>query len=121
MARSAGAALAARVTAIPTVRLMAAVRQVTTVAAAGSWMPEAPSRALRPLAKPIPAPRPSTEDIVPMIVPSARIDARTWRRDAPKVRRVASSRVRWATVIESVLKMMNEPTSRATAPKASST
>ena len=56
-----------------------------------------------------------------MIVPSARIDAETWLRDAPRVRRVASSRVRWATVIDSVLKMMNDPTNRAIAPKASST
>ena len=50
-----------------------------------------------------------------MSPPSATIDARTWRRDAPSVRRVASSLVRWATVIESVLKMMNEPTNSAIA------
>ena len=65
--------------------------------------------------------RPITEAVTPTIVPSARIEARTCRRDAPRVRRVASSLVRWATVIESVLKMMNEPTSRVIAPKASST
>ena len=121
MARIAGTALAARVTVIPAMRLMTAVRQVTTAPAAGSWMPEAPSRAPRPLAKPIPTPRPITEAVTPTIVPSARIEARTCRRDAPRVRRVASSLVRWATVIESVLKMMNEPTSRVIAPKASST
>ena len=121
MARSAGVALAARVTAIPALRLMAAVRHVTIVPAAGSWMPEAPSRVLSPLATATPAPMPITAEVAPMIIPSARIDASTWRRDAPRARRVASSRVRWATVIDSVLKMMNEPTNRAIAPKASST
>ena len=35
------------------------------------------------------------------------------------MRSVASSRVRWAIVIESVLKMTNAPTNSATAPNAS--
>ena len=35
------------------------------------------------------------------------------------MRRVASSRVRWATVIESVLKITNAPTSSAMPPKIS--
>ena len=38
---------------------------------------------------------------------------RIWRREAPIVRSVANSRVRWATVIENVLKMTNAPTNRA--------
>ena len=37
----------------------------------------------------------------------------TCRRDAPTVRSVANSRVRWATVIDSVLKITNAPTNRA--------
>ena len=41
----------------------------------------------------------------------------TWRREAPSVRSVANSRVRWATVIDSVLKITNEPTNSARAPK----
>ena len=40
-------------------------------------------------------------------------EARTWRRDAPMVRSVANSRVRCATVIESVLKMTKPPTKMA--------
>ena len=39
----------------------------------------------------------------------------TCRRDAPIVRSVANSRVRWATVIEKVLKMTNAPTKSAIA------
>ena len=41
----------------------------------------------------------------------------TCLREAPSVRSVANSRVRWATVIDSVLKMTNEPTNSAIAPK----
>jgi hypothetical protein len=40
--------------------------------------------------------------------------ASTWRRLAPMARSSAFSRVRWATVMENVLKMMNPPTSTAT-------
>ena len=42
----------------------------------------------------------------------------TCRRVAPSVRSVASSRVRWAIVIESVLAMTNPPTKSATPPNA---
>ena len=38
--------------------------------------------------------------------------------DAPSVRSVPSSRVRWATVIDIVLKITNEPTSSASPPEA---
>ncbi len=55
----------------------------------------------------------------PSTSPSASTERSTWRREAPSVRRVASSRARWATVIESVLKMTNAPTKSATAPNAS--
>ena len=37
----------------------------------------------------------------------------TCRRLAPSARSSASSRVRWATMIENVLKMMNAPTNSA--------
>ena len=43
----------------------------------------------------------------------------TWRCPAPMARSSASSRLRCATTIENVLKMMNEPTSSATTPKTS--
>ena len=42
----------------------------------------------------------------------------TCLREAPSVRSVANSRVRWATVIDSVLKITNAPTSSAMAPNA---
>ena len=41
----------------------------------------------------------------------------TWRRVAPIVRSVASSRVRWAIVIESVFAITNEPTKSAIEPE----
>ena len=47
-------------------------------------------------------------------------EARIWRRLAPSVRSIANSRVRWATVIEKVLKIRNAATNRATPAKISS-
>src|SRR3954470_5160212 len=43
----------------------------------------------------------------------------TCLREAPSVRRVANSRARWATVIDRVLKITNDPTNRAIAANAS--
>ena len=43
----------------------------------------------------------------------------TWRREPPIVRTVANSRVRCATVIDSVLKITNAPTKSATTANAS--
>ena len=50
-----------------------------------------------------------------MTKPSSSTERSTCRREAPSVRSVANSRVRWATVIESVLKMTNAPTNSAIA------
>ena len=47
------------------------------------------------------------------------IDRSTWRRDAPSVRSVANSRVRWAIVIESELAITKLPTKSAMPPNAS--
>ena len=55
----------------------------------------------------------------PVTKPSSSTERNTCLRDAPSVRSVASSRTRCATVIESVLKMTNEPTIRAIAANAS--
>ena len=46
-------------------------------------------------------------------------ERRTCLREAPSVRSVANSRVRWATVIDSVLKITNAPTNSAMPPKPS--
>ena len=55
----------------------------------------------------------------PMTSDSRITEPRICRREAPIVRSVANSRVRWATVIEKVLKMTNAPTKSAMAPKTS--
>ena len=57
--------------------------------------------------------------MAPIASPSITIERRTWRRDAPSVRRVASSRVRWVIVIESEFAITNEPTKSAIPPNAS--
>ena len=49
----------------------------------------------------------------PITSASTITEVSTWRRDAPIVRSVANSRVRCATVIESVLKITNAPTKSA--------
>ena len=51
---------------------------------------------------------------------SSTTEHRIWRREAPSVRSIANSRVRWATVIENVLKIRNAATNRATPAKTSS-
>ena len=55
----------------------------------------------------------------PMTSPSVMTERRSCFREAPRVRRVASSRMRWASVIDSVLKITNAPTPRAMKPKPS--
>ena len=47
------------------------------------------------------------------------IEPRTWRREAPSVRSVANSRVRWAIVIESEFAITKAPTKSAMPAKAS--
>ena len=51
--------------------------------------------------------------------PRRRRWTRIWRRLAPSVRSIANSRVRWATVIEKVLKIRNAATNSATPAKIS--
>jgi hypothetical protein len=77
--------------------------------------------AFRPAARPRPAKRPTTAAMNPMTTASSTTDHSTCRRDPPIVRTVANSRVRWATVIERVLKMTNAPTKRATPANVSRT
>ena len=57
---------------------------------------------------------------MPRTRPSLRTGARTWRREAPSVRSSANSRMRWAIVIEKVLKMMKAPTNSEIPAKTSS-
>ena len=56
-----------------------------------------------------------TEARIPITSASSSTDISTWRRVAPSVRSVASSRVRCAIVIESVFAITNVPTNSAIA------
>ena len=66
-----------------------------------------------PAATPRPAKRPATDAKRPTTAASASTDRSTCLRLAPIARSSAISRVRWATMIEKVLQMMNAPTSSA--------
>ena len=89
------------------------VRLSSTSAVVGRSMPSALNSSLMALAKPRPATMPTIEPIRPMVSASSSTELSTCRRVAPSVRSRASSRARWATVIENVLKIRNAPTSTA--------
>ncbi len=72
-------------------------------------------------AKAIPASSPTTAAIRPIAKASTTTEVMIWRRLAPSVRSIANSRVRWATVIEKVLKIRKEATNRATPANTSRT
>ena len=74
-----------------------------------------------PFAIPRPSTSPITEATRPITRPSSRTERMTCLREAPSVRSVANSRVRWATVIDRVLKITNAPTNSAMPPKPSRT
>ncbi len=76
--------------------------------------PVAFSAAFSRIAMPIPTSTPTIEDTTPITKASITTEVITWRPLAPSARNSASSRVRCATMIENVLKMMNAPTNRAT-------
>jgi hypothetical protein len=65
---------------------------------------------------PKPAARPISEASTPIVSASTSTEPSTWRRAAPTIRSSPNSRERWATVIESVLKIVNAPTRIATKP-----
>ena len=85
----------------------------------GSVKPTASNSEKSPLARRSPRKSPITDATTPTISDSTTIEVSIWRRDAPIVRSVASSRVRWAIVIERELAMTNEPTKSAMPPNAS--
>ena len=119
VARTAGQTDATRVTRVPVSIATTAVRAWKTVADCGSSRSTALKSAVSPFASRTPSPSPIAEATTPSTVPSSTTERSTWRRDAPSVRSVASSFVRCATVIESVLKITNAPTKSAIPPKAS--
>ena len=120
VARMAGTRPASSVTSVPTSSATTTVRVAKTVSPCGMSRPITRNSSVRPDDSSTPSPRPTSEATTPMIPASARTERSTWRRVAPSVRRVASSRERWATVMLRVLKMTKAPTKRAMPPKASS-
>ena len=113
VARSAGRNAEPSVTSVPTSIETTTVRGFTTLPLEGSVMPNNSSRLRSTAAIPSPARTPSAEAISAITSASTSTAARTWRREAPSVRRIPNSRVRWATVIEKVLKIVKAPTNRA--------
>ena len=119
VARIAGRSAASSVTRIPTTSATTIVRVANTVPACGRSIPKWTKSAFSPFARPSPRKRPVIEARIPITSASSSTDISTWRRLAPSVRSVASSRVRCAIVIESVFAITKVPTKRATPPNAS--
>ncbi len=93
------------------------VRVAITVPVVGRSTPRASNRPLIAGANAIPASRPTTLAPNPISSASSTTELTIWRRFAPSVRSIANSRVRWATVIEKVLKIRKEATNSATPAK----
>ncbi len=119
VARMAGRTLATTVTTIPASIPITIVRVSSTSPLFGSVKPTASKSLKRPFASPMPASTPTIEASRPVTNASTITDHSTWRREAPIVRSVANSRMRWAIVIESELAMTKAPTKRAMPPNAS--
>ncbi len=96
------------------------VRASKTSGPDGSVTPKPLSSASSPSAASTPSPRPIRDDTSPTIPASSSTERKTWRRLAPTMRSSASSRVRWPTMMENVLRMVNPPTKSAMNAKTSS-
>ena len=114
VARIAGRSAAIMVIKIPTTSETTMVRVANTVAACGRSIPKETKSEFSPFARPSPRNSPATDASAPITNASTSTERRTCRCVAPSVRRVASSRVRCAIVIESVLAITKEPTNSAT-------
>ena len=119
VALRAGRMLAISVIPVPSTIDTITVLPANTVPPFGRSTPNAEKSAIMPFAIPSPSSSPITEASRPITSPSSRTERMTCLREAPSVRRVANSRVRWATVIERVLKITNAPTNNAIAAKPS--
>ena len=120
VARRAGRMLANSVTSVPTRSETTTVRVAKTVEPCGRSIPILTNIQFSSLARPRPRKRPMTEPSRPITNASITTDQRTCRREAPNVRSVANSRIRWAIVIESVLAITNAPTKSEMPANASS-
>ena len=118
-ARRAGKIDETTVTTVPTTNATTTVRGSSWSEVLGRSTPNADSSPFRPRAIPIPARRPRADATKPVTNASTTTDVMTCRRLAPIARSSAISRVRCATMIENVLKMMNAPTNSAMNAKTS--
>ncbi len=119
VARRAGRMLATSVTIVPTRTETITVRVAKIVWPCGRSIPKVTNSLFRSFARPSPRKSPASEPRMPITRASTTTDHSTWRRDAPSVRSVANSRIRWAMVIESVFAITNAPTNRAIPANAS--
>jgi hypothetical protein len=120
VARRAGAMAESSAVRVPTASgTSTTVSREIRIGASGRPNPAASNSTPSSLAKPIPSTMPRIDASRPITVASSSTERSTCRRLAPSVRRIANSRVRWATVIENVLKMMKAPTSTAVNANAS--
>ncbi len=110
-ARIAGTIAASNVTPTPTTAHASMVRFSTTNARSGTGTPTPGRSQSNSLPSPTPSANPAPDATSPMISASISTDPTTCPPDAPIARRSPNSRVRWATRIVNVLKMMNPPTS----------
>ncbi len=104
---------------MPTSSATTTVRGSSVRPVFGSVKPTASNSQNRPEASARPSRRPTTDATIPTISASMITETRTWRRDAPRVRRVANSRMRCAIVIASEFAITNEPTKSAIPANAS--
>ncbi len=109
-ARRAGLMADTTVTPTPTTSAATTVRDSNTSDPVGRVMPKPDKRASSPMAASTPSPSPTRDARMPRMVASNKTERNTWRRLAPTIRSRANSRVRWPTMIEKVLKMVNPPT-----------
>ena len=113
-ARRAGRYAATTVTTSPSTMDTTTVRGFSSSPPPGMSRPMTLNSARSPRASSTPSSSPVTPPRVPTTAASPSTEPRTWRRVAPTARSRASSRVRCATSIEKVFKMMKVPTNRAT-------
>ena len=117
--RRAGKYAATMVTSTPTTYDATTVRGPNTSGCPDRSRPNWPNRTRSAIASSTPSPRPIVEPSSPSTNASSCTDQVTCRREAPRARSSASSRLRCATRIENVLTMMNAPTTRAMPAKTS--
>ena len=117
--RSAGMRDASTVSSVPSTSERMIVRAAITVPSLGRSISSAWNSALMAGAKAMPRSSPITDANSPRTNASRTTEVTSWRRLAPSVRSIANSRVRWATVIEKVLKIRKEATNSDTPAKMS--